>query len=281
MIVLWDEFEYDDFLWSYGLEPQDEGLEWGKDEKVEEAEDEVLWIVEKQEVVTDRELKVRLEKKFFPWVVGRAIGHLFESENLGKLGYKGARGSSGTKSFIAIPGTRYDDVEDLMKKRGIASEIQRVLSQGSEVSRFSEKLFEEGLAGLGFRVHGRNVSSFKGKRVLGAPGRSPPNLDLVVERDAVVYGIDVKNWIRYQYDSRPKVKRKVWAARRLETIPWVIARYLDKDLIYRYVVSVGGLVYVYETLLFPPAMRLLAEDAKRYLGYPTLAAECLPDYKVE
>ncbi len=43
------------------------------DERVEDAKQEVLRVIEEQRVVTDREFKVRLERKFFPWVVGKAL----------------------------------------------------------------------------------------------------------------------------------------------------------------------------------------------------------------
>jgi len=43
------------------------------DEYEENAETRILEVLSQHQVVTDRELKVRLEREFFPWVVGARI----------------------------------------------------------------------------------------------------------------------------------------------------------------------------------------------------------------
>lgn len=60
------------------------------DARVEEAKEEILKLLERVPVVTDRELKVRLEKQFFPWVTGRALSLLLNSE-VEKHGYAESR----------------------------------------------------------------------------------------------------------------------------------------------------------------------------------------------
>lgn len=270
----------DDFKDIYGDEV-DETEEYLHDKRVDEAELRIIKIVEENKVVTDRELKVRLEKDFFPWVVSRGLKNLIPSK-VREVGYPGRRVSGGTESFYVLVDTSYDDVQDLIKiKRRIANMVADVLTGVSDVSRFAEDLFEDAFSKLGFMMHGRDVSSFKGKNASGIKGKEPPNLDFVVEKDGLIYGVDVKNWIRYEYNSRQDIEQKVTVALALDVIPWIIARYVDKDMIYTNIYSKGGVAYPYISLLLPPNLRSLAEDANRYLGYPVLAVDSLPDYKVK
>jgi hypothetical protein len=137
-------------------------------------------------------------------------------------------------------------------------------------------LFREAFEKLGFTIHGVDVSEFRGKCVIGVEGREPPNLYFIAERDGVVYGVDVKNWIEYEVKTRVKVDRKVEAALQLEIVPFIIARYVDREKVNEIIYEKGGLVYEYKRLLVPSTVRSLAEDAERILGYPMLAVDELP-----
>src|SRR5467141_662612 len=56
------------------VEPKEERV----DDYVERAKHEILDVILQQRLVTNREIKVRLERAFFPWVVERAIDRLQE-----------------------------------------------------------------------------------------------------------------------------------------------------------------------------------------------------------
>jgi hypothetical protein len=75
--------------------------------------------------------------------------------------------------------------------------------------------------------------------------------------------------------------KKVKCALDLEAVPFIIARYVDKETIYKGVFLKGGICYPYGTLLLPPSLDSLADKARDLLGYPILALETLPKYKVE
>jgi hypothetical protein len=72
------------------------------------------------------------------------------------------------------------------------------------------------------------------------------------------------------------VDRKVEAALQLEIVPFIIARYVDREKVNEIIYEKGGLVYEYKRLLVPSTVRSLAEDAERILGYPMLAVDELP-----
>jgi len=116
---------------------------------------------------------------------------------------------------------------------------------------------------------------------LGKKGKLPPNLDFIIEKDKIVYGVDIKNWIKYEYETRREVISKVRIALKLGIFPFIIARYVDKDTIYTEIIKKGGICYYFKTLLFPISFSGLAKEANEVLGYPTLAADFLPNHKIE
>lgn len=266
-------FDYADFY---------EGEEVDKDVQV--ALPLIEDIIAQQKVVTDREVKVRLEDKFFPWVTGRALDTMERDGVIRRVGYVGRRTVRGRvpEVFYAPYGMEYERiVGTIIQKRRVTRDINAILTAHAPAGTHAEDLFEETFEALGFKIHGRDVSEFKGRHVLGVQGKQPPNLDFVIERDRVVYGVDVKNWIKYEYNTRHAVISKVLLALQLKIVPFIIARYVDKDTIYRRVIEKGGICYPYRTLLVPPIFDSLATQAGSLMGYPILAVGTLPKYKVD
>lgn len=239
-------------------------------------------VIATQRVVTGREVKVRLEDKFFPWVTGRALESMVENGRIVKIGLSGRRMKRVTKDFYTLPDFNYNDIVGGMhEKRSVSMEVNAMLTGHAPATFFAEDLFERAFRSLGFEIIGRDASEYKGKKVTAVPGKEPPNLDFILERDGLVYGVDVKNWIRYEYNTRVEVIFKVGLALQLQIVPFIIARYVDKDTIYTELISKGGICYPFRTLLFSPSFASLALKANSLLGYPTIALDKLPPFKVE
>jgi hypothetical protein len=233
--------------WDYYEGPTEE-----IDPRVEEAEPKIMEILREVEVATDRELKVRLEKEYFPWVVGRAIGLLLGGGEVDKVGYPGRKklGRTEVGSFYVVHGVEYDSVKDVIRqKKDVSEGIINVLTGVSPAADHAEDLFEAGFVSLGFKIHGRDVSEFRGRHARRIPGKEPPNVDFVLERDGIIYGVDVKNWIRYEWDSRDDVVLKVSVAKQLGVAPFIAARYVDGDVLYNEVFLKRGVTYRYGDLL--------------------------------
>jgi len=247
----------------------------------------ILKLLSKIKVATERELKVRLEGEPFPgkpgpfpWIVRRALDYLIQEGKVKRHGYRGRRriGKGVPMAFYSLAQTSYSEIEQLILiKRRISADISNVLTGEAPASFHAEDLFLDAFIKLDFKLHGRDVSEFKGLKVKSVNGKKPPDLDFVVERDGVIYGVDVKNWIRYEYGSRGEILHKVRLAKQLRLVPFIVARYIDREITNKVIYEHQGLVYEYKNLLLPFTMRSLAEDCKKYMGYPVLAVEELPE----
>jgi len=251
------------------------------DRDVAEAKPFIEDIITQQKVVTDRELKVRLEDRFFPWVTGRALNVMESEGTITRVRYPGRKRKGAPESFHAVAGVRRSQIDGVAKdKMEVSRDINAILTRHAPAGAHAEDLFEQAFSSLGFDILARDASEYGGRHVSGVEGKEPPNLDFIVERDQVVYGVDIKNWIRYEYGTRAEVVSKVNLAVELGVVPFIIARYVDKDMIYRGIIERGGICYLFRTLLVPPSFDSLATRAGQLLGYPVLAVDWLPRYKV-
>lgn len=85
-------------------------------------------------------------------------------------------------------------------------------------------------------------------------------MDFIVEKDKVVYGVDGKNWIKYEYATRNAVRFKRNLALQLRIVPFIIARCVDKETIFVDVIEKGGMCYPYKTLLISSSYEPLARE---------------------
>jgi len=239
-------------------------------------------LISEQRVVTEREVKVRLEDRFFPWVTGRALRKMVEKGMILQQGLAGRRGRMEIKNFYSLPDLKYDDIIGLMReKKAVAREVNAMLTGPAPATYFAEDLFERAFQTLGFEIIDRDASYYEGFRVTRVKGKVPPNIDFVIKRDKVTYGADIKNWLRYEVDTREEIRSKVNVALQLNVVPFVIARYADKATIFKDVIEKGEICYPYKTLIFPPDLDSLAIKASRVLGYPVIALDRLPLYKMK
>ncbi len=267
------DFEYEPPL------PEDEPP---VDEYFEAAKEAIEGLIAEHRVVTERELKVRLEDKFFPWVTKRALNDLVEAGRVVPMGLAGRPGRMETKKFFSLPNFLYDDiVGEMREKKAISKEINAQLTGQAPATYFAEDIFERAFQALGFEIIDRNASEYKGKKVEGTLGKEPPNLDFVLKRDKVVYGVDIKNWIRYEYVTRNEVRFKFNLAKQLGIVPFIIARYIDKSFIFQGIIEQGGICYPFKDLILSPYNAGLARAANQVLGYPVIALDRLPTYKME
>ncbi|MCJ7469103.1 hypothetical protein MUO74_01220, partial [Candidatus Bathyarchaeota archaeon] len=215
------------------------------DEDVERAKPCIEDIITQVKVATDRELKVRLEKKFFPWIIGRALNTMKREGIVRRVGYAGRRsaGKRIPESFLTLYGMSYNKIVGILEeKRAVSRDINAILTAHAPAGTHAEDLFKKAFLELGFKIHKRDASEFKGRKVtVRVEGKKLPDLDFIFDKNSVVYGVDIKNWIKYEYSTRFQVMRKVSLALDLDIVPFIIARYVDRDTIYKEIYLKGGI----------------------------------------
>ena len=89
------------------------------DEDVESIKPNIEDIVTQQKVVTDRELKVRLEKEIFPWITGRALNSMVREGIIRRVGYSGRRSQTKRipESFFMIYGMSYERIVGILEAK--------------------------------------------------------------------------------------------------------------------------------------------------------------------
>lgn len=266
------------------LEPEEPKIP--KDVWFKRACEEIPRIIREFKVVTERELKIRLEGEPFPgppgpfpWVTGYALTHLLQEGVLKVHGYAGRIrvGKGVPERFFSLRETPYKEIEKLIEqKRRISADVNSKLTGEAPASIHAEEIFREAFENLEFKILGRDVSELNGEKVVGINGKKPPDLDFVIERDGIKYGTDIKNWLKYEKNTRNEVDLKISAAKQLKTVPFIVPRYIDREWTNKVIYEEKGIVCEYKQLLFPSTLRSLAEDANRYLGYPILATDTPP-----
>lgn len=112
------------------------------------------------------------------------------------------------------------------------------------VGDHAEALFKLGFRALGFKILSENTSSYREK----AWAKTDHNLDLIVERDSIGYGVEIKN--TFDYIPVDELQIKAEMCNFLGLIPFFICRHRARP--HRQVLTkLGGELYIFGSKLFP------------------------------
>jgi len=131
-----------------------------------------------------------------------------------------------------------------------------------------EALVLEGFARSQFVMRNRDTRSHGGRTWT----QTDHDLDFVFERDERVYGVEVKNTLRYM--DYAEFSTKIEMCRALGIRPVFAVRMLPKSWIHE-VIGAGGFALILKHQLYPWAHRDLARRVKTELGLPVDAPRAL------
>ncbi|WP_395711280.1 hypothetical protein [Reyranella sp.] len=217
------------------------------------------------EVYYGRQLEVWLEKEFFHWITRKALVELREER---QIGFSVEETAQHEAHFYWPRRHRYP--------RRQIKEIIQLIDEFSEptftraVGHHAELLFDSSLAYTGFRVRSRNVRSWGGKWW----SDSNHDLDRVIERDGVAYGVEIKNQLGYIDQTEFGVKLQM--CEHLELRPLFVARMMPANYI-NAVYQAGGFSLIVGDLLYPLMADRLAKQVRDRLKYPVVSVRALPD----
>jgi hypothetical protein len=210
-----------------------------------------------ERVFYSRQVEVMLEKKYFHWVTNRVLRTLAEQRVINREVRTFAWGGSITLywnssyRFYRREASKVIDIVESYSKDSITSAI----------GQHCELLVVEGFAKIQFVNLGRSVNQYKGIKW----NESNHNLDMIVERDGIGYGIEVKNTLGYI--DKDEFDIKIAMCLFLGLRPVFVARMLPADWLNELVVR-GGFGLLMKYLLYPALLYDLAVRMKEELGLP-------------
>jgi len=137
------------------------------------------------------------------------------------------------------------------------------------IGRHGELMFDAALGRNGFRAEAKNTNTWNTKTWI----ETNHNLDRIITRDDVAYGVEIKN--TQNYISRHELLIKIRLCQYLNVKPLFIMRFAPKS----YVVEIyqnGGFGLLFEEQIYPWGHASLLNDAKQHLG---LKVQCPRDVK--
>jgi hypothetical protein len=134
----------------------------------------------------------------------------------------------------------------------------------------AELLMDAGFARIGFRVLKGTVREVDGRAWV----KTDHNLDRLVERDSIRYGVEIKNQLGYIDQTELGIKLDMCAF--FGVRPMFVARMMPKNYIYR-VRRAGGFSLLFGNQHYPLMSDDLARRVRETLGLPVLSIRELPD----
>jgi hypothetical protein len=197
------------------------------------------------------------EGSWFHWITNRAVRDLAE-EGFLKVEQR-ALATGGQVNLYWHKTNRYpkraaDRVTRLVEEYSADEVSQAVGDRG-------EDLVLRGFATRQFVVHGKDTATFRDKTW----SLTAHNLDLIVERDGVCYGIEVKNALDYIEPDELHVKLDICDY--LGIKPVFVVRAMPRTWVYE-VVGRGGFVLVLRYQLYPPLLKDLVARIRSGLDLP-------------
>lgn len=240
-------------------ESDSEVIEYTRDDKIDNARTSILDFFDQNrgDVFYERQLTVIFEKDYFHWITVKALLEL------------AAGGSINSQMLELLPGVpirffwargnRY-----WKRQAGHVTNLVRRFSENSfihAVGLQGELLVDAALPLAGFSPVARNARSFGDKSWI-ATGH---NLDRIVQRDGVFYGVEIKNTLPYIPRDEFRIKMKI--CKHLGLAPLFVSRMAPKNYTYE-IIERGGLSWVLGTQFYPFGHQELATEVKKRLRLP-------------
>ena len=258
----------------------DEDYEWERyiDEEVESRPrdskvDEVKEVLLKDFLGRDagevvyygRQLEVQLERTYFHWITKRGLNEL-KAE--GAIAFTQKKLGDVTAHFYRprrhrYPNRQMNESMALIREFS-APEFTRALGHNGE------QLADAGFARVGFRILAENFREVGEKKWT----ETRHNLDRLIERDGIQYGIEIKNQLGYI--DQTEFETKLAMMKFFGVRPMFIARMMPKNYI-NDVFKSGGFCLLLGDQHYPLLAAGLAKRVRDTLGLPANAVKALPD----
>ena len=206
-----------------------------------------------------KQIQVIFENYYPHDVAGKAVNALiadgFLKEELRKIGIKKAI----TIIFVFNKSRRYVSTE--IKERSNIVERFSDDEMNDGCGKYAESLFNHMFEKNGFTISARNANSFAGKRWR----KSRKDLDFIIEKDGIGYGVEVKN--TFDYIPQYEFEEKIEICNYLGLLPLFPVRFASPQQ-YQMMKKSNGITLSFKTRIFPPGNRKLVTDIWNHFRLP-------------
>lgn len=200
------------------------------------------------------QIETTLENEFFHWIVGRG---LLELGNAGELKRQAVPLQGQTINFYASRKHRYVQRE----LKGMLTLLARMYDPEftHAIGRHGELMFDAALGRKGFRAEAQNTKSWAGKTWI----ETNHNLDRIVARDGICYGVEIKN--TQNYISRDELRTKIRLCHHLGLRPLFIMRFAPKSYMHE-INQAKGFGLLFNEQMYPLGHTELLSLVRENLG---------------
>lgn len=254
-----DEFDYEPF-------PDEEGQP--RDHQIDAAKKVILqrfFPDDSTGVYYARQVEIALEDEFFHWITKKALNELVAE---GRIRFERVELSYHVAHFYYSRRHRYARRQINRTIRLIAEFSDPLFTRA--LGHYGESLADSGFAGIGFRIRQRKVEEVDGRRWT----ETKHNLDRLVERDGLRYGVEVKNTLGYI--DQTEFQKKLAMCKHFRVRPMFIARMMPRNYINE-VAKAGGFCLILKNQHYPLLADDLARRVRKELDLPVAIIRELPD----
>jgi len=241
--------DYDEFANYFPEESQP------RDPKVDQAIERLhaFFDAQPQRLFYSTQIETSLERDFFHWITGRALLELGDAKEILRIpaSVEGQR-----VNFYANRKHRYLQRELKMMLKILVRIFDPEFARA--IGRHGELMFDAALGRFGFRAEAKDAKSWN-DRIWRETNH---NLDRIITRDGLVYGVEIKN--TQNYISREELRLKISLCQYLKLIPLFIMRFAPKSYMYEIIQS-GGFGLLFEEQIYPFGHTALLNEARKNL----------------
>ena len=207
------------------------------------------------------QVEVLLEDKYFHWVTNRAVDELIAE---GFLKSK----KEGTAHFVYRSDIRYIQREINKRTKIIRRYSDPTITRA--VGEYAEMLVSYAFQLNGFKVVGENTNEYRGLRW----ERTKHDLDFIVEKDSIAYGVEVKNTLSYMEEDEFEAKLNM--CRSLGLVPLWILRNAPSTQFER-MKPYNGFILKFKAQIYPPGQGPLVRDIWEKMRLPASIWKKVPE----
>ena len=225
---------------------------------------------DKDSVFYKKQTQILFEEAYPHDVTGKAVNELIEDKFL--KAETRAFGKNMHAIFVYRHNVRYTAMAIKIRIKILERFSDDEVNDG--VGKYAEILFGHMFERNQFKIIGRNTNTFRSK----AWSESDKNLDFIIEKDGISYGVEIKN--RFDYMEQDEFEEKLEMCQFLGLLPLFPLR-CPSEQQYAQMKDCGGLALKFKTRIFPPGFQGLVTDIWNNFRLPVnIWEEILPPVEV-